>query len=99
MADRSRSRIEQTGGRAAWLHRLYKASTCELCGAGGVLHIHHKNWHHFDDRPANLMTVCQSCHSALHRAGYLTDDEFNSIKAAIRSRSQPGGSGVAPENG
>ncbi|MBA7580027.1 hypothetical protein ES708_21913 [subsurface metagenome] len=99
MTDCARSRIEKTGGRAAWLHRLYKASTCALCGAGGELHIHHKNWDHFDDRPANFLTVCQSCHSVLHQVGYLTDDELDSIIAAIRSRGQPGGPGKAPEDG
>ena len=55
------------GGRLAKLHRKYKASKCDLCGATGELHLHHKNKQHFDDNPGNWQTLCRSCHTKIHQ--------------------------------
>jgi 5-methylcytosine-specific restriction endonuclease McrA len=54
------------GGRLAKLHRRYKASTCQTCGKGGELDIHHKDKRHFNDTPANWITLCKECHAKVH---------------------------------
>jgi len=45
---------------------------CEVCGATretalGGLHVHHKNKNRRDVREVNLIILCGSCHSRLHR--------------------------------
>lgn len=46
--------------------RLIKA-TCEKCGRGGDLVLHHKTYEHVGhERPWELATLCPGCHSKLH---------------------------------
>ena len=42
---------------------------CQLCGSMSNLEVHHKQFrsHSGDDSKENLVTVCDACHSALHR--------------------------------
>ena len=80
--------MKEPGGRSAKLHRKYRASTCAICGEGGEMHLHHRNWHHFDDRPSNWLTACLRCHSILHHVGYLTDHELEEVMAKIRDGQQ-----------
>jgi ATP-dependent DNA helicase RecQ len=42
---------------------------CQSCGTMSNLEVHHKQFrsHSGDDLKENLVTVCDACHSALHR--------------------------------
>ena len=42
---------------------------CQCCGVGSNLEIHHKEFRSQggDDSEENLITLCFSCHSLLHR--------------------------------
>ena len=48
--------------------RKHLKSNCENCGTTQKLSIHHadRNWKNND--PANLKTLCTSCHTSLHHA-------------------------------
>jgi 5-methylcytosine-specific restriction endonuclease McrA len=51
-------------------YRLFKKKRCEQCKAKPpdvVLHVHHRNHKHWDDRPENLETLCEPCHVEHHR--------------------------------
>lgn len=57
--------------RQAYNMRARKQSlkpACELCAATEKLSIHHmdRNWR--NNSPANLQTLCASCHTSLHHA-------------------------------
>jgi 5-methylcytosine-specific restriction endonuclease McrA len=55
------------------LYRPYKTNHCERCGVvpndPGRLHVHHIDRDRRNNDPANLMTLCRSCHRAEHRSG------------------------------
>lgn len=41
---------------------------CELCGAGGILHVHHKSYERLgceDER--DVIALCPSCHETEHK--------------------------------
>jgi 5-methylcytosine-specific restriction endonuclease McrA len=42
---------------------------CQSCGTMSNLEVHHKQFRSYsgDDSKENLVTVCDACHSALHR--------------------------------
>ena len=42
---------------------------CAECGRAGPLELHHRNGDRSDDRPANLLPLCYSCHKAAHGHG------------------------------
>ena len=44
----------------------YRKAACEACGSTTRLHVHHKDRNWRNDDPANLMTLCASCHLKLH---------------------------------
>ncbi len=46
--------------------RRLRKNTCEECGSGDDLHVHHKDRDHWNDAPENLTTLCNSCHVKLH---------------------------------
>lgn len=87
-------KMGKIGGRLARLHRKARASTCEICGEGGELHTHHRDWNHFNDTPSNWLTVCQRCHNILHEVGYLTDQELETIIAKVRAERTAGEAAV-----
>ena len=62
---------------------LRGSASCYLCQATEYLQVHHLNWQHSDDTPSNLLIVCQRCHTELHKAGYLTAQELESIRTKI----------------
>ena len=60
------SRQEVTKDAHHWRARLHKADSCEVCGPTERLHVHHKDRNHENNDPANLATLCASCHLKLH---------------------------------
>ncbi len=42
---------------------------CTICGVNTDLHIHHLDCDRTNDAPANLTTLCERCHSRIHRNG------------------------------
>lgn len=42
---------------------------CKICDAKKRLQVHHRNGNRRDDRWNNLVVLCQSCHSKVHRFG------------------------------
>lgn len=44
----------------------FRGDLCEKCGATTALSIHHKDEDWTNNAPANLMTLCSSCHLKLH---------------------------------
>lgn len=60
------TRTEITRSGHAYRAKAYKKATCEECGGRSRLHVHHhdRNWR--NDAPANLVTLCASCHLKLH---------------------------------
>lgn len=66
--------------------RSIKASACAICGKGQELHIHHKDWNHHNNSPNNLLTLCQHCHTILHRFPYLADyEELDKLIIKVRA--------------
>lgn len=43
-----------------------KKPQCERCGKTGRLHVHHKDENPLNNAPANLQTLCGSCHRLVH---------------------------------
>ena len=39
---------------------------CRICGSEEYLHIHHRDGDPTNDRPDNLITLCERCHSRIH---------------------------------
>jgi hypothetical protein len=58
--------------------------TCVKCGIddiNGVIHEHHKNGDHGDDRPENKMDLCANCHMSLHwKRWKLSDIGFEDVE-------------------
>src|SRR6266542_4575878 len=49
-----------------WRARKHKATCCSECATTKRLHVHHKDRNPANNRPANLQTLCASCHLKLH---------------------------------
>lgn len=49
-----------------WRARKHKKLNCEECGTANDLHVHHVDRNPANNDPANLMTLCSSCHLKLH---------------------------------
>ena len=43
-----------------------KTGICEQCGRQGGVHVHHKDFSHHNNAPANLQTLCPHCHKQVH---------------------------------
>lgn len=48
------------------IYQRQRKSACERCGSTLLLLVHHVNEDRTDNRPANLETLCKSCHQAHH---------------------------------
>jgi hypothetical protein len=46
--------------------RKYRGRCCESCGATTKLHAHHIDGNRRNDSPANIQTLCASCHITHH---------------------------------
>lgn len=44
----------------------FKGSACQECGSANLIGIHHKDRNPANNSPENLLTLCASCHTALH---------------------------------
>ena len=55
---------------------------CQTCGANYSLNIHHISYKNMGDEPLeDLVTLCQDCHTSLHRQlGYDYDKTFPFMK-------------------
>lgn len=73
-----RRRLLDEGGRVMLSNG---SPECFLCGALGELVRHHINWHHWDNRPENVVKLCRRCHVSVHRVGGV-----NSIEQLIMVR-------------
>jgi hypothetical protein len=49
-----------------WRARKHRKDACESCGTGSKLHVHHIDRNPANNNPANLRTLCASCHLKLH---------------------------------
>mgnify|MGYP001618646519 CR=1 FL=1 len=68
-----------------------KASACYSCGRHNViLQVHHINYDRLgDERPDDVVTLCNSCHEAIHdivRDGISLETAHETYKAPVRER-------------
>jgi hypothetical protein len=43
---------------------------CQTCGGGGRLHVHHRTYERRgEERPDDLLVLCEDCHLAVHTTG------------------------------
>lgn len=43
---------------------------CQTCGGGGRLHVHHRTYERRgEERPDDLLVLCEDCHLAVHTSG------------------------------
>ena len=69
---------------------------CYICEAKDNLNEHHIDWHHDNDDPSNVVTVCARCHSWLHKIGYMSLEEMLEVRKKVLSyRNDP----FAPKRG
>lgn len=59
---------------------------CWLCASATKVEEHHIDWHHDHNDPSNRVWLCQRCHSILHKAGYVSGDELDTIKQKVMER-------------
>jgi hypothetical protein len=60
--------------------------SCGLCGELAGLEVHHVDWHHDNDVPANRLLLCRRCHVEVHRVGYLSQAELQEIRKLVVGR-------------
>lgn len=46
--------------------RKHRKPACERCGTADRLHVHHKDGNFKNNDPANLETLCETCHGKEH---------------------------------
>lgn len=59
--------------------KIAKKDLCARCGSRDRLAIHHKNDDHYDNDPDNLVVLCVSCHSSVHKQAY-----WDAVKAGVQ---------------
>jgi len=85
----------RTSNRCRQLLRRQGSPACYLCESQEDLHVHHIDWHHENDSPGNLVTLCHRCHMELHRSGYVSLDELEGIRDKVRAERTPGEAAVS----
>ena len=73
-------RISKIRGENHWLwkggksrrsyRRVIKKVKCATCDSRLNLCIHHRDFDHYNNDPANLQVLCVSCHLSLHKTAY-----------------------------
>ncbi len=48
--------------------KIRRAQHCFICERGAELQIHHLDGDHSNDAPGNHVTLCQHCHSNVHKS-------------------------------
>ena len=86
----SGSKKMRTSNRCRQLLRKGNQPACYLCDSQVDLEVHHIDWHHENDNPDNLVTLCHRCHMELHRSGYVSRQELDGIRDKIRAERTPG---------
>jgi len=74
-------------------------SSCYLCGSQVKVERHHIDWHHENDVPENRVRLCQRCHAMLHKVGYLSGQELDSIRDKARAERTPAAAAVSGKTG
>ncbi len=85
----------RTSNRCRQLLRKGNQPACYLCDSQESLEIHHVDWHHDNDNPGNLVTLCHRCHMELHRSGYVSWQQLYGIRVKIRAERTAGGLAVS----
>lgn len=49
-------------------------SRCRICNKDYYLHVHHIDYNRKNNKECNLITLCESCHQAVHAEGYRPAD-------------------------
>src|SRR5574337_204403 len=60
------SRDEVTKSAHHWRAQRHRKDSCQTCSTATDLHVHHIDRNPANNDPANLMTLCASCHLKLH---------------------------------
>lgn len=60
------TRTEVTLAAHRWRAARHRGDQCQECGTTEGLHVHHIDRDPTHNDPANLMTLCASCHIRLH---------------------------------
>ena len=60
------TKTEVTKSALHWRAKKHRKANCETCGTANDLHVHHIDRNPANNDPANLMTLCSSCHLKLH---------------------------------
>jgi hypothetical protein len=58
-----KAKARQIFGNAVRDGKLVRPDTCQECGAGGVIHGHHRDY----SKPLEVMWLCVPCHGLQHR--------------------------------
>ena len=58
------------GKESRGYRRKVQKEKCQGCGSRQNLAIHHEDFDHYNNSPDNLMVLCVSCHSSLHKKAY-----------------------------
>lgn len=69
-------------------YQKHMGTSCEVCGATEGLEVHHTDKNRNNNDPANLMTVCESCHQRIHSQNLLTayaDDVIEIVDAGVQT--------------
>ena len=74
------------------MYQRHRKDACERCG-GSPDHVHHRDRDRGNGDPANLETLCGSCHSAEHRGSWHVDrrlfvDEAKRERVEVRCSSE-----------
>lgn len=82
------SRVDVVKDTHHWRARRHRKATCAHCGTASDLHVHHIDRNPANNDPANLQTLCASCHLKLHwsedRAKRLESAAKGAVTAAQR---------------
>ena len=82
------TRREVTKDALHWRARKHKATACALCATTVDLHVHHNDRNPANNDPANLTTLCASCHLKLH----WREDRAKRLAAVNREAARTGAS-------
>ena len=78
---RKEHRVKHNARNQANYHRYkLKKEACERCGSDADLHMHHDDY----SKPLDVITLCRTCHEAVHHNPDTTTEPVKSAKNAQR---------------